>query len=465
MRALRLAAMLAIGCAGGAGGPADLGALGPVRGQLDGAVPDGWDTPFAQSDDATADTRRAACAFGAGAMPAQSLGASSALADAIPIDHVLLFMLENRSFDHYLSRLPFTGVTDVDVATRDDFNPDPVTRTDIKFFHATELCFEDIPHSWYDMHASWNHGLNDGFVRQANPGGARAMSFYDEFDLPFYYALARSFAISDRYFCAQLGETLPNRLYFYAASSFGMVENGPLDAIHPTIFDLLNQRHISWKVYSTNAPPAVIFLNVYQANLDKFVSIDQFFLDAARDALPSVAWIDPKYGGGSNQSSEHPPADFQVGQRFAYDVVTAVTQSPAWPKAALFITYDESGGLYDHVPPPEACAPDALDPPPADAVLGTFDRYGFRVPLYVVSPWARPGYVSHVVHSHTSILRFLQARFRMPALTSRDANSDAMLDLFDFRAPALLTPPVFTAPSVDAATLARCQMLFPTGGI
>src|SRR5258706_7635466 len=215
------------------------------------------------------------------------------------------------------------------------------------------------------------------------------MSYYDEFDLPFYYALAKSFAISDRYFCAMLGETLPNRLYFYAASSFGMVKNGPLQEIHPAIFDLLNQRPTSWKVYSTNAPPSVIFLNVYSATLDKFVPIDDFYADAAAGTLPSVAWIDGKYGGGANQSSEHPPADFQVGQRFTYEVVSAVTRSPSWPTTALFISYDENRGLYDHVPPPPACPPDALEPPPADATLGQFDRYGFRVPFYLGSPYAR----------------------------------------------------------------------------
>src|SRR5258706_3708050 len=318
-RALCLA-LVAAGCDGGAGGSADLGSLGPVRGQLDGAVPDGWDRAIAEADDATAAARRDSCAFAEGAMPAQTLGSSSPLDNAIPIDHVLLLMQENRSFDHYLSRLPLTGVTDVDVATRDLSNPDPLTRQSIFFYHATDLCFADIPHSWADEHLDWNLGLNDGFVRQANPGGSRAMSYYDEFDLPFYYALATSFAISDRYFCAMLGETLPNRLYFYAASSFGMVKNGPLQEIHPAIFDLLNQRHISWKVYSTNAPPSVIFLNVYSANLDKFVPIDDFYADAAAGTLPSVAWIDGKYGGGPNQPSEHPPADFQVGQRFTYDV-------------------------------------------------------------------------------------------------------------------------------------------------
>jgi phospholipase C len=126
----------------------------------------------------------------------------------------------------------------------------------------------------------------------------------------------------------------------------------------------------------------------------------------------------------------------------------------------MFITYDEHGGLYDHVSPPAACAPD--DTAPAlNPELGGFDRLGFRVPLIVLSPFARRHFVSHEVHSHTSILRFIEAKFGLPALTKRDANSDALLDLFDFASPPRLDVPTFGEPSTDQAQLDTCKTAFP----
>jgi phospholipase C len=122
----------------------------------------------------------------------------------------------------------------------------------------------------------------------------------------------------------------------------------------------------------------------------------------------------------------------------------------------MFITYDEAGGLYDHVPPPPACPPDAT-PPAQDGDLGGFDRYGFRVPLFVVSPFARARFVSHAVHSHASLLRLIEAKHGIPALTARDANSDALLDMFDFAAPPFATAPDFPEPPIDQAKLEECR--------
>ena len=112
------------------------------------------------------------------------------------------------------------------------------------------------------------------------------------------------------------------------------------------------------------------------------------------------------------------------------------------------------------MPPPKACAPDGT-PPEQDATLGGFDRLGFRVPVFVVSPYAKKHYVSHVVHDHTSIVRFVEAKFNLPAFTARDANADAMMDMFDFKNPPFMTPPSFDAPPVDAATLAECKAQYP----
>ncbi|HXM54164.1 MAG TPA: alkaline phosphatase family protein, partial [Candidatus Dormibacteraeota bacterium] len=168
--------------------------------------------------------------------------------------------------------------------------------------------------------------------------------------------------------------------------------------------------------------------------------------------------VDPMFNGDKNtESDEHPPANIQVGQQFVSGVVNALFKSPDWPSSALFLTWDEHGGFFDHVAPPPAVAPDDVAPMlgPGDTVAG-FDRYGVRVPAVVVSPFARPHFVSHDVFDHTSILRFVEARFGLPALTRRDAAADPMSDLFDFRRPALLQPPHLPPAVVDAAQVAAC---------
>jgi phospholipase C len=135
-----------------------------------------------------------------------------------------------------------------------------------------------------------------------------------------------------------------------------------------------------------------------------------------------------------------------VGEGFLRRVVAALQQSPAWGRTALFITYDEHGGYYDHVPPPPAIKPDAIEPRlPAGSQPGSYDRYGFRVPMIVVSPWSRPHHVSHRVQDHTSILAFIERKWNLPALTYRDANADPMLDYFDFHRAAFRVPPPLPA--------------------
>jgi len=147
-------------------------------------------------------------------------------------------------------------------------------------------------------------------------------------------------------------------------------------------------------------------------------------------------------------------------------VVQTLVHSSAWPTAALFLTYDENGGFFDHVAPPPACLPDDIAPmadptDPNTTFPAQFDRYGFRVPLVVVSPYAKPAYVSHTVYDHTSILRFIETRFDLPALTNRDANADPMLDLFDFSSPRLLDPPGLPDATIDPSRQQQCSVDFP----
>jgi phospholipase C len=166
--------------------------------------------------------------------------------------------------------------------------------------------------------------------------------------------------------------------------------------------------------------------------------------------------VDPQF----EIRSEENPQDIQFGERFVARVVRAVLESPAWGKTALFLTYDEHGGYYDHVPPPRAVKPDNTPPltKPGDAP-GGFDRYGFRVPMVVVSPYARPGYVSSVVQDHTSLLKFIERKWNIGALTFRDANAHDMTDYFNFKKPAFRHPPHLAAAPDFGPGLERCHAL------
>jgi phospholipase C len=418
--------------------------------------------PCAGSDASLA-ARRASCEFAAGASTTQTIGCPS---EAIPIEHVVIIMQENRSFDQYFGHLPGHGQDDVDVVAVAS-NPDP-SGTPIPWHHETEYCVADTDHGWSASHTQWNHGRNDGFAitnaDTGDPTGQRAMGFYEQEDLPFYYDLASTFAISDRYFCSILGPTYPNRYYLAAGTSFGIVTTDTRNLAPsgvPNIYEALNEKGVSWKSYATSTSSAFLFFDFALHQTAHFAPASQFAEDAANGDLPQVSFVEAGFSESAFvETDEHPPADIQLGQHFVWQQVTALTSSPLWSSSVLFITYDEHGGLYDHVSPPAACEPDET-PPQLEPELGPFNRLGFRVPLIVVSPWVRRHFVSHQIHSHTSILRFLETKFDLPAFTRRDANSDALLDLFDFDSPPRLAVPAFAEPPVDADRLADCRAAFP----
>jgi phospholipase C len=183
-------------------------------------------------------------------------------------------------------------------------------------------------------------------------------------------------------------------------------------------------------------------------------SISQFFADCASGRLPSYSLVDPAVGALEllrgqpriDGDDEENPQNIDYGQRFVERVVRAVMQSPAWPRTMLVWLYDEHGGYYDHVPPPRAVKPDTIPPKllPGD-VPGGYDRYGVRVPAVVVSPFARRGHASNVVHDHTSVLAFLERKWNLPPMTHRDAHAAPMLDFLDFTKPASIEPPPLAA--------------------
>ncbi|HEX7668503.1 MAG TPA: alkaline phosphatase family protein, partial [Polyangiaceae bacterium] len=297
---------------------------------------------------------RDACEFVTGAVSSDTIG--DCTGDAIPIQHVVLLMQENRSFDQYFGHLKGHGQDDVDVAPEGTENPAPGGVATVPWHHEPAYCLKDTDHGWRASHTQWNQGKNDGFaisnVDPKDPTGARAMGYYDQTDIPFYYDLAKTFAISDKYFCSVLGPTYPNRLFFYAGTSFGAVTTdaaGIAPNGAPMILKELDDKGVSWKVYKTNLASTLLFLDYSTATsrADHFVSADDFATDAAAGNLPSVSFLDAGFSQDPwIETDEHPPADMQLGQHWVYDKVKALTESPLWPSSALFLTYDEHGGLY-----------------------------------------------------------------------------------------------------------------------
>jgi phospholipase C len=186
--------------------------------------------------------------------------------------------------------------------------------------------------------------------------------------------------------------------------------------------------------------------------------------DIANGTLPDVSFM---MGDEVSETSDEGPSDLPgIGGSVVESIIRALWASPSWKDTAVFITYDENGGIADHVPPAPACVPDSYPPHDGNgnSLPGAFDTTGFRVPFIVVSPYAKNHYVSHVVHDHTSITRFIEARFGLPALTARDANAAPPMEMFDFKNPPFMTPPTIAkTTTVPQAILTQCnQSLAPT---
>lgn len=403
-----------------------------------------------------------ACTWDKGAMAKDTLTFTGAkVGHDMPIDHFVLLMQENRSFDHYYSQLTHGGVR---TATSTATNPRP-DGTPVQRYHETRYCLTDVNHSWDGSHRQFNGGKHDGFVISNEPHGERAMAYYDESDLPFYYGLARTFAISDAHFASVMGPTQPNRIYYWAATSFGAIKNG----LPPTqvdgrpvqsLFTRLNDAKVDWKSYVSDLASPAVFVGLVASNDENFRPVEQFYEDAKNGQLPSVSVVEAFFTGDvrGDQDDEHPAGNIQRGQAFTRKVIEAVLHSPQWSHTALVLLYDEHGGFYDSVPPPKACEPDALTPIGDDT--RRFDHLGFRTPLIVVSPYARRHYVSHVPVDHTAVTRLIETRFDLPALTRRDANAWPLLDLFDFEHPDLSVPELPEA-VIDPVRDEQCKADFP----
>jgi len=330
-----------------------------------------------------------------------------------PIEHLIISCQENRSFDHYYGFAPQVqqaGYGPPPGYTQPDGQGGTVTP-----FEFTALSTPDIDHSWGAVHSEWNGGAMDGFY---TTDGIDCMGYYTAAELPFYYSLFDDSALCANYFCSLLGPTWPNRFYFAAGTSGGITTNGVWGYgvfDYPIILDLLDEAGVSWQIYNMN------FDSVPYGNTDNvFVFWDRyahdnrtrgskggFLNDVRKGQLPQVSWVIPSF---AHHKDEHPPADVSVGMGLQEDLITALREAPIADSFAFLLTYDEHGGFFDHVAPPQ------------------IDAYGLgiRVPLWVVSPYARTGpVVSSRAADHTSTLRLIEALHGLPTLASRNHVFDA----------------------------------------
>ncbi|HEX4490827.1 MAG TPA: alkaline phosphatase family protein [Acidimicrobiia bacterium] len=374
--------------------------------------------------------------------------------DMLPkIEHIVVLMMENHSFDNYLGVLGRGDGLPLDAAGKPlPALPDGTGHYIHSFPMPTTCQLKALPsQAWQASHLSLGNGDNSGFVKACGPV---AMGYFTPDDIPFYAGLARTYPLSDRWFASCLAQTYPNRRFLMAGSAAGVIDTTAASVVAPpppngVIMERLEAHGLSWMSYYVDISASFLFPSFMTTRLNHTAHIERFYQDAKNGTLPALSYVDPAFDDRYGESEEN-PADIRVGEQFAAKVVHAVTTGKAWDKTVLIWLYDEHGGYYDHVVPPRAIAPDSIPPNlPPGAIKAGYDQYGFRVPAAIISPYAKKHYVSHVVHDHTSILKLIETKWNLPALTFRDANADDLLDSLDFEnPPAFAEPPELPEPAL-----------------
>jgi phospholipase C len=394
-----------------------------------------------------------------GAAATASLFTSNARAAASPIQHVVLVMMENRSFDHFMGWLPNAdgkqaGLNYVDLngvlQTTFPLAPD-----------FTGCAYPDPDHSYNGARTEYDNGQMDGFLKvQAN--SLFPIGYYVESDLPFRSALARNYTTCDRYFPSFLGPTFPNRIFQHAGQTDRLDDSFFISTL-PTIWDNLAATGISGKYYYGNLPFLALWGRKY-AGIS--LPYSDFLADCAAGTLPAVSFVDPSYTTISNlQNDDHPHSDVRNGDAFLAKTFEAVTQSPNWPSTVFILNFDEWGGFFDHVTPPRAVAPNNVDP---DVVNGKA-LLGIRVACVIVSPWTKGNpanpTVNHTVFDHTSVLKLIESVWNVPPLAARETSSDVgnLLDVLNLSNPQPSVPslpePRYVIPSKLCLSAASIQGL------
>jgi phospholipase C len=347
------------------------------------------------------------------------------------IDHIVVVMMENRSFDHYLGWLPNADGKQKGLVYRDR---DDVAHSTYHLQDTQGCDHPDPDHSYEGGRVEFNNGACDGWLR-AGENDTFAIGYYTADDLAFYGRAAPYWTTCDRYFSAIMAETYPNRFYQHAAQT-DRIHNSTTTCTLPTIWDRLADAGVRGRYYYYDVPFTALWGTRYMGISAPYAS---FLTDCKTGNLPEVSFVDPKFLDESTGTSadDHPHADIRAGQSFLNQVYQAVTSSPAWERTLLVINYDEWGGFYDHVAP--AVAPDANP---------DWGLRGFRTPCLVISPRARRNHVAHGVYDHASVLKAMEWRWNLPPLTPRDSAARNIAEVLDFTSPPDLTAPQWNVPTV-----------------
>jgi phospholipase C len=331
------------------------------------------------------------------------------------IQNIVIVLQENHTFDCYFGTYPGAeGTAGKSICL-------PATKgasasNCVSPYHQTNLTLPDINHGWAAAHADYDAGKMDGFVY--TEGNKETMSYYDRGDIPHYWTAADNYVVCDHYFTSVMSQSAPNHLHLVAGTSGGIIDNNvPKSLTFPPIFQQFDQNKISWKVYGfTTWFKSFSYVQNTSSAAKKFAAASAFATDLKAGNLPQVSYLIGAPGG-----DEHPPKNIQTGENsVANDVVNALGHSSYWNSAAIFVTWDDFGGFYDHVPPPQV------------------DQYGygFRVPCLVISPYAKKGFVDSTINDHTSILKFVEDRYGLSPLSTRDAAANNFSEAFDFSNPS-----------------------------
>lgn len=374
-----------------------------------------------------------------------------------PIKHLIVLMQENHTFDNYFGTYP--GVNGIPAGTKMPIDPNNPAAGYVQPWHIGNSTITDLSHNLATFASQFDDGKMDGFVytlNSLNENGKLSMGYYDGSDIPYYWNLADNYVLFDNFFSSAKDGSDANHMYWVAGVS-PVVQHGQnlpdILANTPTIFDRLQAAGVSWKFYVENYDPTINYLNIpTQASrasqliwvpllrFDRFiknpdlsshiVDLSQYYVDLRQGTLPDVSYIVP------SGASEHPPQKPITGERTVKNLIQELMRSSSWNTSAFMLLYDDWGGWYDHVTPPQV---DAFG-------------YGLRVPGILVSPFARQGYVDNTQLDFTSVLKFIETNWNVAPLASRDATANNFLSAFDFthvqRAPAFLLSARATAPAV-----------------
>jgi phospholipase C len=398
-------------------------------------------------------------------------GAVSLLAVAPPVsarpkkqqqfNHVVVVMMENRSFDHLLGWHPRADGLQTDLQYLDDAGV-PHSPTQLSPADYQGCAHNDPDHSFGGSRIDANDGAMNGFLlnncpstensycpRQGTTNDEYAIGYYVREDRPFFNELAVNYTVFDNYFASILAETFPNRIFMHSATTDRLTNTFDLVSL-PTIWDRLQAKGVSARYYYQDTSFLWLWGNKYDSIS---YSYDQFLQDAKSGQLPAVSFVEPRFAGEDEGVSgdDHPHADIRAGDAFLSEAFHAVAGGPQWGTTVFIVTYDESGGFVDHVRPPRVVKPDTIDP---DDDLDASGKVllGMRIPVVVASPYTRGDPNSPAVNStlfdNTSILKMIERRWGLEPLTARDATTSEVGDLTtalnlatpDRRVPSLPTP-------------------------